>query len=99
MKSTILIEENSIVFEFDSKIIPKYIFSLSEPINLTDWIIEISNLNENLELIPITYEKFILDNSGYNEKINKVVEYLYKVVIAYNECYNKIFGNCDVELK
>ena len=65
MNSTIRLKENSIVFAFDSEIIPQYIFSLSQSINLTDWIIAISDLNENIELIPKAYEEFISNNSGW----------------------------------
>jgi len=91
MKLNITFNDNIIRIEFVEIEVTDIELTLNESINLTNFIIKLSNSGEAIEANPDNEKEFIDQNNIKNEFDKKVISYIYKIIEEYNKCFNSIF--------
>lgn len=85
---------NTLNIIFDDILIPNQSFSLEENINLTELVKSISNIAEKLIITPVSYDEFKKENEC-NDITLKIVEYIYKILDAYNRSYDEVYPTIE----
>ena len=93
MEVKLSINENKILVKFSKELIVPYEYSFDDKINFTDMVQELSNIEEKIILLPEDFDKFKKGNLDVNEKLIKVVEYIYKIFNVFNLSYDKVYPN------
>lgn len=87
MELNIEIKEGSLVVKVNDKI---NIYNAEEGANLTNLIEEIGDSPNKVKVIPSTFNDFKL--KVYEEEILvKIVEYIYKIIDAFNDAYFEVY--------
>lgn len=69
----------------------RFTFNLSSTVNITELIHYISARDNKIECQPVSWEEFKTAHEGETAESLKLVEYLFKVINAFNESYSEIF--------
>lgn len=69
----------------------EFIFSLSETVILTDLVQYISNFGQKIQCEPTNFDEFAESNSAEGGDVLKLVEYLYKIITAFNESFSAVY--------
>lgn len=76
------------VFEFD----------IEQTVNLNEMVKYISNFDSEIDLIPVDLTALLASNN-VNDKLVKLAEYIYKIMYAFNESYDSVYGVDEVGLE
>jgi len=69
----------------------KFIFNLSSTVNITDFVQYIGDRDQKIECHPASIEEFIAEHEEETPATLKLVEYIFKVINAFNESYDEVF--------
>jgi hypothetical protein len=85
LKLKIVNDEIKNIFD-DSK---EFIFKVDHQVNLDDYIEFISNIEENVDISPESYDEFKKSYKNISDKNLILVKYLYDIILTYNDCFDK----------
>jgi len=85
------IKEEEITIRCDSDAFDNIVYKLEDEINLTKLVNALSETSKELIVKPSNFEEFIGTVQQPNQTLLKVVEYIYKIIERYNQCYRKIY--------
>jgi hypothetical protein len=69
----------------------KFVFNLSSTVNMTDLVHYISDREQKIECHPSSLEEFKAEHKEEMPETFKLVEYVFKVINAFNESYDEVF--------
>lgn len=69
----------------------RFLFNLSSTVNMTELIHYISDRENKIECQPVSWEEFKTTNEDKSPESLKLVEYIFKVINAFNESYSEVF--------
>lgn len=69
----------------------KFVFNLSSTVNMTDLVHYISDHEKKIECHPSSLEEFKIEHEEATPETCKLVEYVFKVIKAFNESYDEVF--------
>ena len=96
---SIEIKDEQITISFGSDAFEDIVYSVENEINLTKLVNTISEINKEVIIKPGNFEEFTGIAPQTNQTLIKVIEYIYKIIERYNQCYKKIYEEQTQENK
>ncbi len=69
----------------------KFVFNLSSTVNMTDLVHYISDRDQKIECHPVSLEEFKAEYEEETPETLKLVEYLFKIINAFNDSFAEVF--------
>lgn len=89
MKLTITIADTNLKISHNDN--QEFNFDLSDTVDLNEFIKTISESEDKIECEPKSFVEFHESNEDSTHDMLKLVEYVFKIISAFNESYTEIY--------
>lgn len=90
MKTNITIDDSIIKIDFEKILIPSFTYNANNVVDFTDLVKTIGELDEKLEMTPVSHATFKEEYTYDCERSDKIIEYLYKILNTFNASYEEV---------
>lgn len=67
-------------------------FSVDGEVDLTNFIKNVSDMKEKIVIEPVNFDLFEIDNKGIEPLSLKLIEYIYKILEAFNDSFDEVYA-------
>ena len=67
-------------------------FPVDGEVDLTNFIKNVSDMKEKIVIEPVNFDLFEIDNKGIEPLSLKLIEYIYKILEAFNDSFDEVYA-------